>query len=83
MNPTLEGINPETLAVIRSHAKSLGMSVDDYLRALLPSDQMELGLGPDGAVEDFEGDMAAFAESSDTVAPSGTYSREDIYSDHD
>ncbi len=84
MNQTLEGIKPETLTLINSQAKSLGISVDEYLRGLLPADHLELGLGPDGADEDFEGDMAAFAESSDTPAPfPGTYSREDIYFDHD
>lgn len=84
MNQTLEEIRPETIALIESQAKSLGMSVDKYLRGLLPANQLELGLGSDGADDDFENDMAAFAEAFDPVTSyNGTYSREDIYFDHD
>ena len=84
MNPTLEDIKPETVALIESQAKYLGISVDEYLRRLLPTDEQELGLRSDAADDDFEDDMAAFAEDSDSsTGYNGTYPREDIYFDHD
>ena len=84
MNLTLEEIKPETVALIESQAKYLELSVDEYLRRLLPADELELGLGPEPTDDDFERDMAAFAEvSDDSPAYNGTYSRDDIYFDHD
>ena len=83
MNPTLEEIKPDTLAMIESQANYLGISIDEYLRRLLPADEQELALRPDTADGDFESDMSAFADStSDSTAYNGTYSREDIYVDH-
>ena len=84
MNSTLDEITPETIALIESQAKNLGLSVDDYLRRLLPADEMELGLRLDAEDDDFEVDMAAFADTSaDTPTYNSNYSREDIYFDHD
>jgi hypothetical protein len=83
MNSTLEEIKPETIALIEAQATSWGLSVDEYLRRLLPADELELGLRSDAADDDFESDMAAFAEvSDDSPAYNGTYPREDIYFDH-
>lgn len=36
MNTTIEQIKPETIAMIESQAKLAGLSVDDYLRSLIP-----------------------------------------------
>lgn len=84
MNATLKDIKPETLTLIESQAKNLGLSVDEYLRGLLPADERELGLRPDTDNNEFEADMAAFAaDSDDSPGYDGTYSREDIYVDHD
>lgn len=44
MNTTLEQVKPETLAIIESNAKRFGLSVDDYLRSLLPNEEKELAL---------------------------------------
>ena len=66
----------ERYALIESRAKYLGLSVDDYLRGLLPADEMELGLRPDAADEDFEADMAAFAEASATAPTDGATAAE-------
>lgn len=74
-------IKSETLAILEKQAKMFGLSVDDYLRSLLP--KTEKGLPLEG-IDEFEADMIAFAE--DTENPSnynGTYSREDVYFDHD
>ena len=84
MNQTVEDIRPETIALIESQAKAFGLSVDEYVRALLPKGEMELGLKPDAADDEFDRDMAAFAEVSDALSVyKGTYSRDDIYFDHD
>jgi hypothetical protein len=81
MNATIEQINPETLAIIKRQAKTFGLSVDEYLRSLLPKSEKELALGNG---DNFEADMIAFAEDTENPANyDGTYSREDIYFDHD
>jgi hypothetical protein len=64
MNQTLAEIKPETLALIELQAKSAGVSIDEYLRGLLPGDHLELSLPTDSAEADFEADMAAFAETT-------------------
>jgi hypothetical protein len=80
MNAALEQIKPETLATIEAQAKAAGLSVDEYLRNLLP--QTEDFKPADN--EEFEADMLAFAEETkDLSTYNGTYSREDIYFDHD
>ena len=84
MNPTLEQIKTETLAIIEEQAKTFGLSVDEYLQSLLPKTQNDLALKADATDEEFESDMIAFAEETKNVSPyEGTYSREDIYFDHD
>jgi len=47
MNTTLEQVKPETLAIIEANAERFGLSVDDYLRSLLPSNEKELALKSD------------------------------------
>ena len=84
MNSTLEQIKPETLALIEKQAEHLRISVDEYLRRLLPAQERELALSADSNDDEFEDDMIAFADGTeDLLAYNGTYSREDIYSDHD
>jgi hypothetical protein len=49
---------------------------------LLPKTEKNLSLNGD-ADDEFEADMIAFAEDSESVTNyNGTYSREDIYFDH-
>lgn len=80
MNATLEQIRPETLTLIEAHAKHLGLSVDEYLRRLLPMEELALKADDD----EFESDMAVFAEGAENLPEyKGTYSREDTYFDHD
>ena len=84
MDPAIEHIRPETLAMIESRAEHLGISADEYIRGLLPPDEQEMALRSDDADDEFERDMAAFGEGVDIVPVyDGTYSREDIYADHD
>ena len=81
MNTTIEQIKPETLAILEKQAKIFGLSVDEYLQNILPKTEKELPL-QNG--DDFESDMIAFAEGTENLSSyNGTYSREDIYFDHD
>jgi hypothetical protein len=82
MSVNVEQIKPETLAIIERQAKLFGLSVDDYLRSLLPKTERELPLAR-VIYKDFEEDMAVFAEDGTFSGYRGTYSREDIYFDHD
>jgi len=47
MNAALDQVKPETLALIEANAKRFGLSVDDYLRSLLPKEEKELALKGD------------------------------------
>lgn len=47
MNTTLKQVKPETLAIIEINAERFGLSVDDYLRSLLPSNEKESALKSD------------------------------------
>jgi hypothetical protein len=79
MNATIEQIKTETLEIIEKQANIFGLSVDEYLRSLLPKTEKNLSLNGD-VNDEFEADMIAFAENSEGVANyNGTYSREDIY----
>lgn len=44
MNATLEQIKPETVELLEKQAAKFGLSVDDYLRRLLPTDEQNLAL---------------------------------------
>ncbi|HSK71844.1 MAG TPA: hypothetical protein VK892_09135 [Pyrinomonadaceae bacterium] len=84
MDAAFSQIKPETLAIIERQAKNLGLSVDEYLRNLLPETEQDLALKADADEAEFEADMTAFAEGTeDLPVYNGTYSREDIYFDHD
>lgn len=77
-------IKPETLAIIQRQAKAFGLSVDEYLRSLLPPNENDLSLKSGLNDEEFEADMLAFAEGTENHSSyQGAYSREDIYFDHD
>ena len=84
MSADTEQIKPETLAMLERQAKIFGLSTDEYLQSLLPKIEKELPLAKD-ANDDFEADMLVFAEDTETHSSGykATYSREDIYFDHD
>ncbi len=83
MNSTIEQIKPETLALIAEQAYQLNLSIDEYLRRLLPVNDNDLSLRVDADEQEFEIDMLAFAEDTTSSLYQGSYSREDIYFDHD
>lgn len=47
MNVILEQVKPETAAIIEVNAKRFGLSVDDYLRSILPKENQEMALKAD------------------------------------
>jgi hypothetical protein len=83
MNSTIEQIKPETLALIAEQAYRLNLSIDEYLRRLLPVNDNDLSLRVDADEQEFEIDMLAFAEDTSSSLYQGSYLREDIYFDHD
>jgi hypothetical protein len=84
MNATLqEQIAPEVAQALITQAKATGLSVNEYLRQLLGltnGTQTPEGESP----EAFMADLESLSEGTEHLPPSAiTYSREDIYFDHD
>ncbi|MCG3160759.1 MAG: hypothetical protein JMDDDDMK_01834 [Acidobacteria bacterium] len=84
MNAVLqEPIAPEIIQALITQATSSGLSVNEYLRVLLG---LNGGIQPvdDESLDAFMADMELLAEGTEHLPPSTiTYSREDIYFDHD
>jgi hypothetical protein len=76
-------INPETIAQLAEEAHARRTPVDEFLASLLK--QYRERTTPDQTTEEqFQSDMVAFAEGTEKLLPySGTYSRSEIYFDHD
>lgn len=84
MNTTIEQIKPDTLALIQKQAQTFGLSVDEYLKSILPKGENDLSLDAEKSDDEFESDMREFAEETENQTDyNGTYSREDLYFDHD
>jgi hypothetical protein len=84
MNAVLhEPIAPEIVQALIAQATASGLSVNEYLRRLLGlADGTQLA--DDESLNAFMADLEALAEGTEHLPPSGiTYSREDIYFDHD
>jgi len=83
MHAPLEEIKSETAEMLAAQAKARGLSVDEYLKSLLGVTNGE-NVTPVPTLAEFEADMEAFADGTEHLpASSITYSREDIYLDHD
>ncbi len=83
MSIIAEQIRPETFEFIKSLADDSGLSVDEYLRQILPVSEQNLALKSDD-LEELKADLAAFEEGTEELRIyDGSYSREDIYFDHD
>ena len=76
-------INPETIALLSEEAHAQRTPVDEFLASLLK--QHRERTTPDQTTEEqFQADMVAFAAATEKLPPySGSYSRSDIYFDHD
>ena len=88
MSATLEDISVTTARVLIAQATTNGLTVEEYLQRLLgittETPQTALDTNPDERVNAFMADMETLAEGTDHLPPSPmTYSREDIYFDHD
>ena len=86
MSATPADITPETIQTLIARAAASGLSVNDYLRQLLgiTSDVEQAPPMPDESLDEFMTDLEALAEGTEHLPPSTlTYSREDIYFDHD
>ena len=85
MNAT-PAIAPETIQTLVAQAAASGLSVDEYLRQLLGI-MNGTQPAPDMSDESFDGfmaDLEALAEGTEHLPSAAlTYSREDIYFDHD
>jgi len=83
MNVTAEKINPETIALIESQARLAGLSIDDYLRSLLPNgDAPEKGTYETRSPKERAAAIKKWAESHACDAPAlalEDISRETIY----
>ena len=86
INSTPAEIASETIQTLIAQAAASGLSADDYLRRLLG---IANGTQPapstsDESLDEFMADLEALAEGTEHLPPSTlTYSREDIYFDHD
>jgi hypothetical protein len=86
MNATPAEIAPETIQTLIDQAAASGLSVNDYLRQLLgiTGEAGAVPPTPGESLGEFMTDLEALAEGTEHLPPSTlTYSREDIYFDHD
>ncbi|MBC7795791.1 MAG: hypothetical protein H7Z37_02835 [Pyrinomonadaceae bacterium] len=82
MNRILEQIKPETITLIETQAAQSGLSIDEYLRRLLPISEQNSALKPDSKNDEFEADIKSFSEETENPPEhNGTYSREEIYAE--
>lgn len=82
--PTQLEIRPEIADKLAALAKARGVSVDDLLQEVLDGLELPRDAMIEPSLEEFERDMDALAEGLEnlSVGYEGTYSREDIYLDH-
>ena len=74
-------LKPETEERLQALADARGVSVDEYLKSLIG---VVDGEAVAVSLAEFEADLEAFASGTEHLPPAPiTYSREDIYFDHD
>ena len=81
--PTPLEIQPDLAHKLTTLAKSRGLSVDDLLKEII--DAFEPRPNGEFSLEEFDRDMDLLTQGLEHLPAKyqGTYSREDIYSDHD
>ena len=81
--PTQLEVQPEIADRLATLAKARGVSVDDLLKEVI--DAFEPPADGKFSLEEFERDMDSLAQGLEHLPINylGTYSREDIYLDHD
>ena len=82
--PTQLEVRPEIADKLAALAKARGVSVDDLLQEVLDGLEPPREVMTEPSLEEFERDMDALAEGLEHLPAGyeGTYSREDIYMDH-
>ena len=83
--PTQLEVRPEIADKLSALAKVRGVSVDDLLQEVLDGLELPQDTIAEPSLEEFEQDLDALAEGLEDleVKCEGSYSREDIYIDHD
>ncbi len=78
-------VRPEIADKLAALARAKGVSVDDLLQGMLREMEPQRDAITEPSLEEFERDMDALAVGLEhlPVEYQGTYSREDIYMDHD
>ena len=78
-------VRPEIADKLTAVAKAKGVSVDDLLNALLSEAQPAESKISEPSLGEFDRDMDSLAEGLEHLPAGyhGTYSRQDIYADHD
>lgn len=83
MTVTLDQIFVETAQTLISQADAAGLSVDEYLKRLLGVAE-EAPPAQAISLDQFLADMESLSEGTENLPPLPlSYSREDIYFDHD
>ena len=82
--PTQLEVRPEIADKLAALAKARGVSMDELLLEVLDGLELPQDAVTEPSLEEFERDMDALAEGLEhlPVRYEGTYSREDIYMDH-
>ena len=82
--PTQFEVRPDIADRLAALARARGVSVDDLLLEVLDGLHLPQGAVTEPSLEAFERDMDALAEGLERLPAGyeGTYSREDIYLDH-
>ena len=82
--PTQLESRPDIADKLAALAKARGVSVDDLLQEVLDGLEQQQDAVTEPSLEEFERDMDALAEGLEHLPAGyeGTYSREDIYLDH-
>lgn len=78
-------LQPQIESQIAAQAAARGLSVDDFISNLLEKSFILVKELREISLEEFERDLDALAEGLEHLPSDyhGTYSREDIYFDHD
>jgi hypothetical protein len=83
MEPEREQISPEIVRAIIAQATARGLSVNEYLAQIIGYSNGTRAANSE-SLSELMADMEALSEGTEHLPPSTmTYTREDIYFDHD
>jgi hypothetical protein len=78
-------LRPDLEENLRSQARSLGVSIEEYLQSLLEKQAVLQQYQPKLTLEEFEAELDGLTEFADKIPdlPLEALNRESIYRDHD